>query len=302
MSFKHMNACPVKGEKALKIIQDLEYKTQEKFKGIRAFMFVTPQGSYLCTRGGFYVEQNFPHLAKISCDHAYVLDGELWQDGVEDEVVAGWANSKYIIDDTSGVIFQCFDIVQFRGTDLTESGDYAIQTERDFFRRRSIDTINHPAIQFVPYLDGDPEQVFAEIVSRGGEGIIRRNMSATYTQRDGDNRPTRHWYKVKSTETYDVVVTGFKPGKGKYEGLIGAIQYGQVSQAKHEGDTRCIVPLGYCSGMSDEMRSRISEDSGAYLSKVMEVKAAGRDANSHALIEPRFIRWRDDKPWHQCII
>lgn len=293
--YKCMNACPVKGDRALKILNDPDYKTQEKFKGIRAHLYVYPTESYICTRGGFYVEANFPHLAKIHCDRHYVLDGELWQLGVEDEIIAGWANSKYLTDDTSGVSFQCFDILEFRGNDLTENGAYATQSERDMFRRNAILDINHEAVIAVPYLEGDPEEIFAEIVQRGGEGIIRRNMSVTYCQRPGDNRPANYWYKLKSTDTYDVVFMGCKPGKGKFEGLIGSVAYGMYVDGK-------LTCLGYCSGMNDDLRYQITHDWFNFDQSVWEVKAAGQDSKSHALIEPRLIRRRLDKRPEECVL
>lgn len=287
--FKHMNACPLKPNK-FKIRQDPRYKIQEKFKGIRAFLFVTPTGSFLQTRGGFFVEQNFKHLAGIT--GSYVLDGELFQRGTEDETVAGWANSKYLADDTSQVTFECFDIVKFREEDLTEGPTLA---ERDVFRRIAVEAINHPSVRFVPYLSVDPEEAFAEIVSQGGEGIMYKNLDSEYMQRDGDNRPANHWYKQKGVETYDVVVTGYTEGKGKFKGMVGAIEYGMYVRGE-------IKPLGRCSGMTDSMRDSVTAWRDTYLDTVMEVLAAGQDPKSGALIEPRFIRWRTDKRPEECVL
>lgn len=295
MAYNHMNACPLKGKKALKVLNDPGYQTQEKFKGIRAFMIVTDRGSFICTRGGHYVEDNFEHLKNITCNgRRYILDGELWQLGVEDETIAGWANSKYLTEDTSGVTFQCFDIVEYQGHDLTETGLGATQKDRDQFRLAAVSAIARTEVRFVPYLDGDPDERFAEIVARGGEGIILRNMSAVYTQRLGDNRPANHIFKVKASDNFDVVCVGFKPGKGKFDGLIGSIEYGMYVDGE-------VLPLGYCSGISDQMRRAITKEYFEYFNQVFEVKAAGQDPNSGALIEPRLIRWRTDKYPEECV-
>lgn len=288
MAIKHMNACPLKPNK-FKIRQDPRYKIQEKFKGIRVFLFVTSRGSFIQTRGGHFVEHNFPHFKDITGN--FVLDGELFQRGTEDEVVAGWANSKYLTDDTSNVTFECFDIVEFYGESLVEG---PTQEERDGLRALAVKQLNHPSIHFVPYLDEDPEYAFARVVSGGGEGLIYRNLDAMYMQREGDNRPANHWYKQKGVETFDVVLMGFTQAKpGKFEGLIGAIEYGMYVN----GELR---KLGRCSGISDDLRIELTHQNQPP-SCVFEVLAAGQDPNSGALIEPRFIRWRNDKRPEECI-
>ena len=293
--YKHMNACPLKGKKFQEVRGNPLYKVQEKFKGIRAFMEVGPEGSRLLTRGGHYVEHNFKHLQAIRCRGRFVLDGELYQPGKEDEVISGWANSKYLTDDTSQVVFQCFDIVEYIGRPLTWS---VYQEERDKLRLHAIEAIDHSHILYVPYLQGDSEEIFAEVTSRGGEGLIYRNMDAVYTQRDGDNRPANHWYKEKSVETYDVVILGYTQAKpGKFEGMIGAVSYGMFKDG-------ALQHLGNTSGMTDYWRDIFTQDhlNGEDLRhQVMEVKAAGQDPNSGALIEPRFIRLRADKHPTECI-
>ena len=51
MKYKHQNACPMSPKKLQQVINDPNYKKQEKFKGIRCFLIVSLTGSKLYTRG-----------------------------------------------------------------------------------------------------------------------------------------------------------------------------------------------------------------------------------------------------------
>ena len=288
---KHMNAVAMNPKKLQQVINDPNYQKQEKFKGIRCFLIVSPEGSKLYTRGENYVEHNFPHLRDVKGPNC-VLDGELYQVGKEDEVISGWANSKYLVGliDVSGVTFQCFDILDANGIGLTKLP----QEQRDDYRERAVFGLNHPSVHFVPYLLGDTDH-FADIVSRGGEGLIYRNMNAPYMQREGANRPANHWFKLKSVKDYDVVVTGYTDAEpGKFFGMIGAIRYGMYKDNN-------LIQIGKCSGMADVVRRHVTDHKEDFMGMVMEVRAAGQDEKSGALIEPRFIRWRYDKLPKSCI-
>ena len=95
-TFRHMNANPLAQNK-LHILEDPDYIVEEKFKGIRSFAYITEEGTKLQTRGGEMVHINFPHLAKATSVVPMVLDGELFAEGYEEEVVAGWADRKSVV-------------------------------------------------------------------------------------------------------------------------------------------------------------------------------------------------------------
>lgn len=97
------------------------------------------------------------------------------------------------------------------------------------------------------------------------------------------------WYKVKIEDTIDLIVTGFKLGRGKYIGLIGSLECSTL-----EGQLVC-----NCSGMSDAERLAIDEETD--LGRVVEVKYQ-RVGSDGRLRHPRFVRWRDDKDASGCSI
>jgi len=86
-------------------------------------------------------------------------------------------------------------------------------------------------------------------------------------------------YKVKPRENHDVIVTGFTEGKGKYSGLVGALE----------------TNMGKVSGMTDQQRADFTKE----LPEVIEVECMGLTKNGK-FRHPRFIRVRFDKPASEC--
>lgn len=105
------------------------------------------------------------------------------------------------------------------------------------------------------------------------------------------NANYQDWWKLKpDKDPVDLVVTGFKDGKGKFLGAVGSL----ICSATIDGVFRVVASV---SGMDDETRWDIDED--ADLGRVVEVKYTDIGDNGK-LIHPRFVQWRDDKPANEC--
>lgn len=125
------------------------------------------------------------------------------------------------------------------------------------------------------------------------------------------------WYKLKPVRTLDCVVTGWEPGESRLEGLMGSLvvsvlvpgisaDHGPLLQSNPERFAGgYFAPEGYYwlevanvgTGWKDADRVITAEES---IGRVLEVTydcvaAQGR------LKFARFTRWRDDKPWEECI-
>lgn len=138
------------------------------------------------------------------------------------------------------------------------------------------------------------QEIHDELVARGYEGSMVKDMAASYTS----GKRGWAWTKVKLIETVDVVVTGFKPGKGKFSNMVGAIRFGQY----HEG--RLIEERGFASGFDDAFRMQLTAEADSWIGRVIEIsfrtsmpdKVTGLPNYRH----PQFERVRDDKTAEEC--
>lgn len=102
------------------------------------------------------------------------------------------------------------------------------------------------------------------------------------------------WWKVKVEETVDCFITGYFDGEGKYINQMGAL----VVSAFRDGKQ---VTIASVSGMTDEVRAKISANPGLYFDRVIEVRCQGWTKGGR-LRHPRFIRFRDDKSRKDCVV
>jgi bifunctional non-homologous end joining protein LigD len=120
------------------------------------------------------------------------------------------------------------------------------------------------------------EEAHTANIDKFGEGSILKDMRAPYA-----GKRHKSWLKMKAEETMDVRIVNYKPGQGKYTGLIGAITF-----VAPDGS------FGNCSGMDDDTRVHISNHREKLIGSVIEVKHYGKlvDGWRH----PQFIRFRDE--------
>lgn len=113
-----------------------------------------------------------------------------------------------------------------------------------------------------------------------GEGYEGAMVKQVFTPYGG--RRSYDWMKLKKEETSDLRVIAIKPGRGKYEGMVGAVI------VKHRGVE---VPV---SGMTDEQRTAWWKKPSTIVGKMIEVRYQHATAKQ-SLRHPRFVRLRPDK-------
>ncbi|TXH11017.1 MAG: hypothetical protein E6R04_03480 [Spirochaetes bacterium] len=188
------------------------------------------------------------------------------------------------------ITFIIYDIPQWNGRDLT--GEH-------FTDRRK--TLKHSFTFGSEHLFLNPQftdptrfgELFDTLVEHDVEGIIIKNATSLYVF---EGRPNSTWFKVKAAVTMDMVVTGFTDGTGKYEGMIGALEFGRYTD---DG----VVYVGRCSGMTDALRKEMSDDRDSFIGRVVEIKSnelcGSKEYRSPR--HPQFVCFRTDKLPEQCL-
>lgn len=167
--------------------------------------------------------------------------------------------------------FYVFDMWELRGVPLADV--YKRRITR--FRQEVMPTMPANFVNAQWFRMAQADAVWNEYVERQGyEGLV-------YRWSDGmiDHPIVRE----KKVFTLDGIAVDFKPGNGKYEGILGAV----VVQV-YNGNT---VDVG--GGFSDEERLNIWDNQAAYRGKKLEFEASAVFASGSAR-HPRFVRWKED--------
>ncbi len=162
-------------------------------------------------------------------------------------------------------------------------------------------------------------QFFEEIIDNGGEGVVLKNLKATYNSHG--NRQRDGWVKVKRSmslmakrngldDSIDCFVTGYElasEGKG-WDGLIGSLEFSLYLRKKDGSLVQHVI--ANVANIPLEMRKRMTvmgPDGQPCLAKEWYGKTASCDgatisARKLCLNHPRLICWRPDKSADACII
>jgi len=129
----------------------------------------------------------------------------------------------------------------------------------------------------------DITPIYKKIVDQGGEGVICKDNEVYECKR------SKSWVKFKEVNDCDLLVTGWYPGEGKREGLIGGFILTDLSSTLN-------VRVG--AGFTDLDLKTLSEDPDSHIGKVVAVQYNVVITDKHgnrSLFLPRFIEVRNDK-------
>lgn len=204
------------------------YLVSEKFDGVRAWW----DGEQLRTRSGNVIAA--PDWFLQAFPHDVALDGELWIGrGTFDRISA---LVRSVVADDEG-----WKTVRFMVFDLPASLAPVEDRLQELTAR--ISAINSPFIHLVKQHElaspAELQQLLQVVTASGGEGLMLKRKGSLYQARRSSD-----WMKLKVREDAEAIVMGYTPGKGKYQGMTGALQV-------RSEDGR-VFRIG--SGLTDEMR------------------------------------------------
>lgn len=238
-----------------------EYWISEKLDGVRARW----DGQQLVSRGGnvfaapAWFTAGFPPTP---------LDGELWSARGEYEKISSITSRHNAHEGWRAIKLMVFDLPAHGGAFSARVADM----------RRLVADNPSPYLAMIEQYrlpnNQALQQQLAAIVAANGEGLMLHHQAAVYRQgRSGD------LLKLKQFTDAEATVLGYKPGKGKYQGLVGSLA---VQDAR--GKTFYIG-----SGLSDAQRATPPP-----IGAIITFRHQGLTANGVPRF-PVFIRVRDEK-------
>ena len=270
---------------------------EEKYDGVRLIaLWKDRKFSYFTRAFNELDSACFPQLSKsletaiessgISGD--FFFDGELTDlnrksvSGKVTQILKGKVDSKI----EEGMIFNVFDL---------ESSDALVKgrgSKKYKERREALESVlkNIPDGSNVTLAQmweiDSPDQItpiYKNIVDQGGEGVICKNDEVYECKR------SKSWVKFKEVNECDLVITGWYPGEGKREGLIGGFILTDSSGTLH-------VRVG--AGFTDQDLKDLSSDPDSHTGKIVAVQYNVTITDKHgnrSLFLPRFVDIRNDK-------
>ena len=228
----------------------------EKFDGYRA--------CYDHSKKQFFSRQNKPFNAPewfIKAMPPRLVDGELWI-GRNMFQEMGTVRKKIPIDEEwLNVTFQVYDLPDHPGTfkeRLTELKRIVKMTKDRWVTRRNdyeypFNKLDCPVVvakQVVVKNDAHMDSVYQDIIKNGGEGIMLKDPNSPY-----EGKRSNFLLKYKPNFDAEGIIIGYKPGQGKYSGMLG----GFICQQLINHDTYMSIDEDEehnfaISGMDDSIR------------------------------------------------
>ena len=218
-----------------------EWAFEMKWDGIRAIAYVEESGEIrLLSRNGNDVTRTYPDLigplGESVGPTSAVLDGEIvalnnaGQAGLRsaadtDEADQDRRTWRRRIARTR-VQFMLFDILELGGHSLRRTRTTSVGA-----RSRTWCPSTGP-IHVPPAFEGDLEHAMDSSRELQLEGVLAKRRDSTYSV----GRRSRAWIKIKHHRTQEVVIGGWRPGKGNRSHTIGSLLVGMP-----DGGRRCAM-------------------------------------------------------------
>jgi bifunctional non-homologous end joining protein LigD len=204
---------------------DDQWAYETKWDGVRAIVYIDGGRVRVMSRNDRDVSVSYPELRRLGeslSSTALVLDGEIVAfDGAGAPSFARLQKRMHVakpaearkLAESDPAVYVIFDLLYLDGRSTL--------TLPYLQRRELLDglALAGPSWQTPGYFRGGGADVLAASKELGLEGVVAKRIDSPYKP----GRRSQDWRKVKNVRTQEVVVVGWKPGKGRRERTIGAL-------------------------------------------------------------------------------
>jgi bifunctional non-homologous end joining protein LigD len=248
------------------------FALEVKWDGIRAIVYIH-DGVRITGRRGTDFTRRYPEIAALGASLAgrqAILDGELVAFDERGRPSFELLQRRMNVDDPRAAGLLSLVPVSYLPFDLLHLDGHTLFDLPYRDRRELLDSLGLDA---PPCFPCDPD-VLEATRQQGLEGVVAKRLDSPYQP----GRRTDRWIKVKNLNTVDVVVGGWRPGKGRRAGGIGSLLLGMYGgTAPGPGVFMFVGHVG--TGFTDAMLDNLYE--------VLKPLEIGRSAFSGVL--PREI-------------
>ncbi|BBE21160.1 ATP-dependent DNA ligase [Arthrobacter sp. MN05-02] len=265
-----------------------DWAYEMKWDGVRCIALVKDGTVTLASRNGIDTTPTYPELGDLgehlSAESA-VLDGEIVALNAKGRPDFGLLQTRMKlthrteIDEArrkTPVRFMLFDLLELEGNDLTGL-DYCQRRE---LLEKAVEEAEDGHIQVPPALDATLAEAVEASRQLGLEGIMAKRLRSDYQP----GTRSASWVKIKHLHTQEVVVVGWRPGKGNRAAKIGSLLV-----AVPDG-----VDLRYVGRVGSGLTERDLAEVGARLRKLARKTAPlddvpGADASDAHWVRPALV-------------
>jgi bifunctional non-homologous end joining protein LigD len=234
--------------------EDRLWAYELKWDGVRAIAYLHDGATRLVSRNDLDVSVSYPEILqppKTVRQRSLVLDGELVTLDERGRPSFGRLQERMHVRDPAAarrladrlhVLYYVFDLLYLDGEPLLQLP----HTER---RARLEDlALETGTWRVPPSFPGPAGDVMAASAEHGLEGIVAKRRASTY--RPGQRSPD--WRKVKHQRMQEVIIAGWRPGKGRRANRIGSLI---LAVPDHHGRLRHVggVGTGFTERMLDHL-------------------------------------------------
>ena len=214
-------------------LPDKDWQFELKWDGVRALVVGDAHRIRLISRNGNDMSAAYPELTDRSCwpEQDFIADGEIIAVGPSGRPDFGLLQGRMKLtkaaditraQSTTPVRLMLFDLLSENGTDLRR-----LPLRRRRARLEAFFTTSGCPVELSPLIDGDVRHILESAEELGLEGVMAKRTDGRYV-----GQRSKSWLKLKFERTQEVVVGGWRPGKGERGESVGSLLLGIPAGSK----------------------------------------------------------------------
>lgn len=209
-------------------LQGSDWQFELKWDGVRAVIVADEKKIRIVSRNGNDVSATYPELTDRTCwpDRPFVADGEIIAVGPSGKPDFGVLQGRMKLTRPADVARARIAIpVRLMLFDLLFDGGKDLRRLPFDKRRQWLEEFHEPSacpVELSPVLDDRIEHILESAQELGLEGVMAKRTDSRYVS----GQRTRTWIKIKLEQTQEVVVGGWRPGKGGRRSSVGSLLVG----------------------------------------------------------------------------